>query len=62
MRAITIQQLVLEELNRQLAQEGREVCVVSERPRPQLVARGGEVIPLRDDEGVAERDLFAERA
>jgi hypothetical protein len=47
MRTMTLKELVFEELNRQLAEEGRDVRVVAERPRPQLVADRGEVVPLR---------------
>jgi hypothetical protein len=47
MRTITLKELVLEELNRQLAEEGRDVRVVAERPQPTLVAEGGVVVPLR---------------
>jgi hypothetical protein len=47
-RTVTLKELVLEEMNRQLAEEGRDVQVVFERPRPQLVADRGEVVvPLR---------------
>jgi hypothetical protein len=44
-RTITMRELVLEELNRQLEEEGRDVRVVSERPKPRLVK--GEVVQLR---------------
>jgi hypothetical protein len=48
MRTITLKELVFEELNRQLAEEGRDVRVVAERPRPRLVAeRVADVVPLR---------------
>jgi hypothetical protein len=48
MRTITLKELVFEELNRQLAEEGRDVQVVAERPRPRLVAERDEVVvPLR---------------
>jgi hypothetical protein len=47
MRTITLRELVLEELNRQLAEEGRDVRVVAERPKPQLVA---EVVELKPKE------------
>jgi hypothetical protein len=43
MRTLTLKELVFEELNRQLEEEGRDVRVVAERPRPRLVA---EVVPL----------------
>lgn len=46
MRSITLKELVLEELNRQLKQEGRDIQVVAERPRPQLVAQNGEVVRM----------------
>lgn len=45
MRTITLKELVLEELNRQLAESGRDVRIVSERPKPALV--GGEVVEMR---------------
>jgi hypothetical protein len=43
-RTITLKELVLEELNRQLAAEGRDVRVVAERPKPRLAA---EVVQLQ---------------
>ena len=45
-RTVTLKELVFEELNRQLAEEGRDVRVVAERPRPQLAAREGQVVQL----------------
>jgi hypothetical protein len=45
MRTLTLKELVFEKLNRQLAEEGRDVRVVAERPKPRLVA--GEVVPMR---------------
>jgi hypothetical protein len=52
MRTITLKELVLEELNRQLEQEGRDVRVVAERPKPWLAAKRAEVVELqRKDEG-----------
>jgi hypothetical protein len=50
MRTMTMKELVLEELNRQLAEEGRDVRVVAERPKPQLATQGGEVIELRPEQ------------
>jgi hypothetical protein len=47
MRTLTLKELVFEELNRQLAEEGRDVRVVAERPQPRLAADRGEVVPLR---------------
>lgn len=47
MRTITLKELVLEELNRQLVAEGRDVQVVAERPKPQLAAQQGELVQLR---------------
>jgi hypothetical protein len=44
MRTMTLKELVFEELNRQLAEEGRDVRVVAERPKPRLVA---EVVQLQ---------------
>jgi hypothetical protein len=46
-RMVTLKELVLEELNRQLAASGRDVRIVSERPKPALAAVGGEVIEMR---------------
>jgi hypothetical protein len=37
MRTMTIKEYVLEELNKMLAAEGRDVRIVSERPKPTLV-------------------------
>jgi hypothetical protein len=50
MRTMTLKELVLEELNRQLAEEGRDVRVVAERPRPRLATKEGEVVELRPSE------------
>jgi hypothetical protein len=46
-RVMTIKELVLWELNRQLAEEGSEVRVVSQRPQPQLATSEGVVVPMR---------------
>ena len=37
MRTLTIHEYVLEELNKMLAAKGRDVRIVSERPKPTLV-------------------------
>jgi hypothetical protein len=37
MRTMTLKELVLEEMNRLLEAEGRDVRVIAERPRPKLV-------------------------
>ena len=37
MRTMTIKDYVLEELNRMLEAEGRDVRIVAERPRPEIV-------------------------
>jgi hypothetical protein len=57
MRTLTLKELVLEELNRQLAEEGRDVCVVTERPKPQLAASEGEVVEFnpRKEQGAIQR-------
>jgi hypothetical protein len=46
MRLVTIRELVIEELNQQLADEGRDVRVMTERPRPQLAVSEGVVVSL----------------
>jgi hypothetical protein len=46
-RTITLKELVLEELNRQLAESGRDVRIVMERPKPTLATAGGEVVEMR---------------
>jgi hypothetical protein len=48
MRTISIREFVLEEFNRMLAAEGRDVELVAERPKPRLVA---EVVELREERG-----------
>jgi len=48
MRTITIKELVFEEINRMLEAEGRDVRIVSERPKPRLVAEEGRVVKLKD--------------
>jgi hypothetical protein len=53
---LTLKELVLEELNRQLAEDGRDVCVVAERPRPRLATVRGEIVQLKPaDDGGDER-------
>jgi hypothetical protein len=52
MRTVTLKELVLEELNRQLAEEGRDVCVVAEKPKPRLATEDGKVVQLTRPEGV----------
>ena len=46
MRTMTIKQFCLEEINRMLAEQGRDVQLVFEHPKPQLVADGGKVIEM----------------
>jgi hypothetical protein len=48
MRTITFKDFVIEELNRMLAEEGRELCLSTERPRPMLASDGGRVIDLSE--------------
>ena len=45
-RTVTLKELVLEELNRQLAEAGRDVRIVPERPKPTLATAGGEVVEM----------------
>jgi hypothetical protein len=47
MKARTIQEFVLDELNRMLEEEGRDVRVAMRRPRPRLATDGGNVVELR---------------
>jgi hypothetical protein len=47
MRTISLKEYVLEEFNRMLAEEGRDVRVVVERPRPRLVSESQNVVQLR---------------
>ena len=48
MRTLTLKEFLLEEINKDLREQGRDVQVVFQRPRPQLVADRGEVVvPLR---------------
>jgi hypothetical protein len=51
-RTITLREFVLEELNRQLVEAGRDVRVVSERPKPTLVSN---VVELRREEDTANQ-------
>jgi len=46
MRTISLRDLVIEELNRNLAEEGRQLCLSTERPRPMLASDGGRLIDL----------------
>jgi hypothetical protein len=50
---MTIKDYVLEELNRTLAAEGKDVRIVAERPRPEIV-RDNNVVSLsqRGSEGL----------
>jgi hypothetical protein len=43
MRTVTLKEFVIEEFNRMLAEEGRDVRIVTERPRPKLAT----VVDLR---------------
>jgi hypothetical protein len=45
-RQVTLKEFLLEEINRELREEGRDIQVVFARPRPRLANRG-EVVPLR---------------
>jgi hypothetical protein len=54
MRTITLKELVLEELNRQLAADGRDARVVAERPRPRLVREVVELKPRTGKEADGE--------
>ena len=47
MRAVTLKEFVLEEFNRMLVQEGRDVQIITERLKPRLVA---EVVELRKND------------
>lgn len=44
MRTVSLREFVLEEFNRMLEDEGRDVRISAEQPRPQLVA---EVVEFR---------------
>jgi hypothetical protein len=44
MGTVTLKELVLEELNRQLVEDGRDICVVATRPKPRLAANEGTVV------------------
>src|SRR5215467_4597261 len=46
---MTVKQFVLEEINRMLAKEGRNVRIVAERPKPQLAASDGQVVALNEN-------------
>jgi hypothetical protein len=54
MRTLTLKEYLLEEINRELREEGRDVQIVFERPKPRLVA--GEVVQLQQREGKELRD------
>jgi hypothetical protein len=48
MRTMTIQEFFVEEFNRMFAKEGRDVRIVTDRPRPTLVTdKGRLVVDLR---------------
>jgi hypothetical protein len=49
MRLVTFKELFLEEVNKMLEEEGRDIRVVADRPRPKLVAERGEVVALREE-------------
>jgi hypothetical protein len=46
---MTVKQFVLEEINRMLAKEGRNVRIVDERPKPHLATSDGRVIALNEN-------------
>ena len=53
MRTVTLKEFVLEELNKMLAEEGRDIRLASERPRPRLAA----VVDLRPRGGQRDDNL-----
>jgi hypothetical protein len=46
MRTVSIKEYVLEEINRMLEQEGRDLRISVQRPSPRLVTDAGNVIEL----------------
>jgi hypothetical protein len=50
MRTVTLKEFVIEEFNRMLAEEGRDVRIVTERPKPKLT---GKVVELWPQEPIA---------
>lgn len=56
MRTLTLKEFLLEEINKDLREQGRDVQVVFERPKPRLVAeRVADVVPLRAVNQTEER-------
>jgi hypothetical protein len=47
MRTIALKDFVLEEFNRMLAAEGRDIQIVTDPPRPKLATEGGRVLEMR---------------
>jgi hypothetical protein len=54
MRTMTMKDFVIGEINKMLEEEGSDVRIVSEPPRPRLAASAGEVVPLRKEEHGSE--------
>jgi hypothetical protein len=56
MRTLTLKEFLLEEINKDLREQGRDVQVVFERPKPRLVGeRVADVVPLRAVNQTEER-------
>jgi hypothetical protein len=45
---MTIQEYILEEINRRLEKKGSDVRIVAERPKPQLVADNVLQLPVKE--------------
>lgn len=46
MRTMTLKEFLLEEINKELREEGRDIQIVFARPQPRLVAERGEVVEI----------------
>jgi hypothetical protein len=51
MRTVILRDYLLEVLNERARERGEDVEIVWEHPRPQLVARDGEVVRLNERSG-----------
>jgi hypothetical protein len=56
MRTMTLKEFLLEEINRDLREEGRDIQIVFERPQPRLVVEHAEVVPFRTASTSEERN------
>jgi hypothetical protein len=55
MRTVTLKDFVLEEFNRMLVEEGRDIQILPERPKPRLVSEQEKIVAFRKEEQRSEQ-------